>query len=423
MIIGPGLIGTSVGLALRERGVRVWLADGDPRAAGLAASLGAGELLPAGPPVPAPDSGGVPASGPGSGGVPASGPGSGGVPAFAPPPGGPADLAVLAVPPDAVAPVLATAQAAGLAACYTDVASVKARPLAAARALGCDLARYVPGHPLAGRERSGPAAARADLFLGRPWALCPAAETAPHAVACVTGLVTACGAEPVTAAADEHDRWVALVSHAPHVVASAMAARLASAPDGALALAGQGLRDVTRIAAGDTALWTQILLANAAGVSEVLALIADDLHQAAVALADAGPATEAPADPAVPGAAPPAGPPGGAEKAGPRLAALLDSGGAGVARIPGKHAGPATRYAIVQVVIPDQPGELARLFQAAGEAGVNIEDFGIEHSPGLPSGVAELAVSPNAAAPLAAALSARGWPAYTAPPPATAPPS
>ena len=403
VIIGTGLIGTSVGLALRERGVRVWLADGDPRAAGLAASLGAGELLPAGSPAPAP--------------------GSGGVPAFAPPPGGPADLAVLAVPPDAVAPVLATAQAAGLAACYTDVASVKARPLAAARALGCDLACYVPGHPLAGRERSGPAAARADLFLGRPWALCPAAETTPDAVACVICLVTACGAEPVMAAADEHDRWVALVSHAPHVVASAMAARLASAPDGALALAGQGLRDVTRIAAGDTALWTQILLANAAGVSEVLALVADDLRQAAAALADASQATEAPADPAVPGAAPPAGPPGGAEKAGPRLAALLDSGGAGVARIPGKHAGPATRYAIVQVVIPDQPGELARLFQAAGEAGVNIEDFGIEHSPGLPSGVAELAVSPNAAAPLAAALSARGWPAYTAPPPVAAPPS
>jgi prephenate dehydrogenase len=430
VIIGTGLIGTSVGLALREHGVRVWLADGDPRAAGLAASLGAGDLLRPGPPAAAPGSGGVPAAAPGSGGVPASVPGSGGVPAaapgsggvpvFAPPPGGPADLAVLAVPPDAVAPVLAAAQAAGLAACYTDVASVKARPLAAARALGCDLARYVPGHPLAGRERSGPAAARADLFLGRPWALCPAAESTPNAVACVTSLVTACGAEPVTAAADEHDRWVALVSHAPHVVASAMAARLASAPDGALALAGQGLRDVTRIAAGDTVLWTQILLANAAGVSEVLALVADDLRQAAAALADAEAAGGAPGDPDAPGAPLPAGEaqPGRAdEKAGPRLAALLDAGGAGVARIPGKHAGPATRYAIVQVVIPDQPGELARLFQAAGEAGINIEDFGIEHSPGLPSGVAELAVKPAAAAPLAAALSARGWPAYAAPPP------
>ena len=452
MIIGTGLIGTSVGLALRERGVRVWLADDDPRAASLAASLGAGELLPpvaapagrasvapgrAPPPGAAPLGGAAPFGGapPLGGAAPDGGasPFGGAAPMLAPPPGGPADLAVLAVPPDAVAPVLAAAQAAGLAACYTDVASVKARPLAAARALGCDLASYVPGHPLAGRERSGPAAARADLFLGRPWALCPAAETAEQAIARVTSLVIACGAEPVTAAPAEHDRWVALVSHAPHVVAAAMAARLAAAPDGALGLAGQGLRDVTRIAAGDTALWTQILLANAAGVSEVLALVADDLREAAAALADpalAGPALPAPAGPALPALAGPAlpapagpalpapaseavgAPPVRDEKAVARLAALLDAGSAGVARIPGKHAGPATRYAIVQVVIPDQPGELARLFEAARDAGVNIEDIGIEHSPGLPSGVAELAVKPDAAAPLAAALAARGWPAH-----------
>ena len=367
VIIGTGLIGTSIGLALRERGVRVWLADGDGRAASLAATLGAGELLAAG---------------------------------TAQPPAGPADLAVLAVPPDAIAPVLAAAQAAGLARCYTDVASVKARPLAEVRALGCDLASYVPGHPLAGRERSGPAAARADLFLGRPWALCPAAGNTPRAIAAVTSLIAACGAEPVTVAAQEHDRWVALVSHAPHLVAAAMAARLAAAPDGALALAGQGIRDVTRIAAGDTGLWTQILLANAPGVSEVLALVADDLRQVAGALADAETVGGAPGDTD--------------EKAAAQLTSLLEAGGAGVSRIPGKHAGPATPYAIVQVVIPDQPGELARLFQAAGEAGINIEDIGIEHSPGLPSGVAELAVKPAAAGPLAAALSARGWPAHAA---------
>jgi prephenate dehydrogenase len=397
VIIGTGLIGTSIGLALSERGVRVWLADGNHRAASLAASLGAGGLLPDAPGQPsAPDAAPPAALLPGSAAPPAAAVPAGAAPVLAPPPGGPADLAVLAVPPDAVGPVLAAAQAAGLAACFTDVASVKARPIAVVRALGCDLASYVPGHPLAGRERSGPAAARADLFLGRPWALCPVAENTPRAIACVTSLITACGAEPVTAGAEEHDRWVALVSHAPHLVAAAMAARLASAPGGALSLAGQGLRDVTRIAAGDIGLWTQILMANAAGVSEVLALVADDLREAAAALADEGATGVA------------------GEKAAARLAALLEAGGTGVARIPGKHAGPATRYAIVQVVIPDQPGELARLFQAAGDAGINIEDIGIEHSPGLPSGVAELAVKPDAAAPLAAALSARGWPAHAA---------
>ena len=92
------------------------------------------------------------------------------------------------------------------------------------------------------------------------------------------------------------------------------------------------------------------------------------------------------------------------------LARALERGAAGVARIPGKQGGPAPAYTVVQVVIGDKPGELARLFQAAGEAGVNIEDVGIEHSAGLPVGVAELAVRPEAAARLVEALAAGGWP-------------
>ena len=92
------------------------------------------------------------------------------------------------------------------------------------------------------------------------------------------------------------------------------------------------------------------------------------------------------------------------------VAALLDQGAAGAARIPGKQGRAARREAVVQVVIRDVPGELARLFEAAGQAGVNIEDIGIEHSPGLPVGVAELTVHPEAAAPLMAALAAGGWP-------------
>ena len=100
----------------------------------------------------------------------------------------------------------------------------------------------------------------------------------------------------------------------------------------------------------------------------------------------------------------------GDEEAVKLLAGLLERGGAGVARIPGKQGGPALAYAVVQVVIGDRPGELARLFQAAGEAGVNIEDVRIEHSAGLPAGVAELAVRPEAAGELIEALAAGGWP-------------
>jgi len=344
-VIGTGLIGTSVALALREHGAGVWLADEDPEAARLAANLGAGEPLPDQSP--------------------------------------PADVAVIAVPPSAVAATLAAAQARRLAACYTDVASVKQLPVTQARSLGCDMTSYVPGHPLAGREKHGPAAARADLFLGRTWALCPAAETSEQAVAAVTTLVRTCGGVPVRADAAAHDRWVALISHAPHLVAAAMAARLEAAPPEALDLAGQGLRDVTRIAAGDTGLWTQILAANAEPVAEVLAAVAADLAEAARMLTDGDPKS---------------------------VATLLEVGQAGVARIPGKHGGAPREFTAVQVVIRDQPGELTRLFEAAGQAGVNIEDVRIEHSPGLPVGVAELSVRPAEAGPLLDALEAGGWP-------------
>jgi prephenate dehydrogenase len=348
VVIGTGLIGTSIALALREHGSGVWLADQDPAAVRLAADLGAGERLPAeGLPVPA-------------------------------------DIAVIAVPPAAVAATLAAAQARDVARCYTDVASVKQLPVKQARDRGCDLTCYVPGHPLAGREKHGPAAARADLFLGRTWALCPLPETSEQATEAVLSLARACGAVPARTDIAAHDRWVALVSHAPHLVAAAMAARLEAAPAEALDLAGQGLRDVTRIAAGDTALWTQILSANAAPVAEVLAAVAGDLAEAARMLTD-----------------------GEGSKS---VAALLDRGQAGVAKIPGKHGGAARQFAVVQVVIPDQPGELARLFHATGAAGVNIEDVRIEHSPGLPVGVAELSVHPDEADLLLEALEAGGWP-------------
>ena len=356
VVVGTGLIGTSIALALRERGVQVGLADQDPAAARLAADIGAGTVVGA-------DFADL---------------------------GEPADLAVLAVPPAAAGPALLAAQAAGAARWYTDVASVKAAVLDQAAELGCDLTSFVPGHPLSGRERSGPAAARADLFLGRPWVICPGARTAPEAVAAVAALVRCCQAQEVRLTAAEHDRYVALVSHAPHVVAAAMAARLAGAPEPALMLSGQGIRDVTRIAAGDSRMWAQILAANAVAVADVLAAVSADLGAAAEALREAA-----------------------ADGAGPGLKAvtgLLDEGTAGVSRIPGKHSKPRRDDMVVQVVIPDVPGELARLFRAAGDAGVNIEDIGIEHSPGLPVGVAELVVRPEAVARLTQALAASGWP-------------
>ena len=359
LVAGTGLIGTSIALALRDKGTEVWLSDADPATAKLAADLGAGTVVP-----DLRDAKGI------------------------------ADVAVLAMPPAVVGRELAFAQECAVADVYTDVASVKVLPARQARDLGCDLEAYVPAHPLAGRERQGPAAAQADLFLGRTWALCPLPETSTAAVDAVTALAVACGADPVVTDPATHDSWVALVSHAPHLVAAAMAARLAPSgvPADALKLAGGGLRDVTRIAAGDSALWAQILSANAGPVAEVVAEVAEDLAAVARLL----------------GRLPQGTPAVGAGTAG--VTSLLDRGRAGAGRIPGKHGGLPRNFTVVQVVLADRPGELARLFNAAGAAGVNIEDIRLEHSPGLPVGVAELSVRPDQAGPLLDAMEAGGWP-------------
>jgi prephenate dehydrogenase len=370
LVAGTGLIGTSVALALRAQGTEVWLSDADPATAKLAADLGAGNVVP-----DLRDAKGI------------------------------ADVAVLAMPPAAVGAQLAFTQECAVADVYTDVASVKVLPVQQARSLRCELDRYVPGHPLAGRERQGPAAAQADLFLGRTWALCPLPETSAAAVAAVTALAVACGADPVVTDPVTHDQWVALVSHAPHLVAAAMAAQLAPSqvPADALGLAGQGLRDVTRVAAGDSALWTQILSANAGPVAEVVAAVAEDLAAVAALLAD----LSARGDPSPQASA------GETEASGTGsrgVTGLLDRGRAGVGRIPGKHGGKPRNFTVVQVVIADRPGELARLFNAAGAAGVNIEDIRLEHSPGLPVGVAELSVRPDQTGVLLDTMEAGGWP-------------
>lgn len=347
LVVGAGLMGTSVALALTATGVEVHLVDHDLAALALAVDLGAGTDRP---------------------------------------PIGDPDVVVLAVPPAAVARVLADVQRLYPSSTFTDLSSVKSRPQAEAESLGLDLTRYVGGHPMAGRERTGAGAARADLFEGRPWVLTPGPTTSPAALRLVEELVRRCRADLVVMSPERHDRAVALVSHAPQVLASLMAARLEPSDPDLVALAGQGLRDVTRIAASDPALWTEILTANAPFVSAVLDGVAADLAEVRAALAAADTAEGAAA-----------------------VAALLARGNAGRARLPGKHGAPAATYTAVPVVLPDRPGELARIFDAAGDAGINVEDVSIEHSPGQPVGLVELSVRPEAATALAEALRRRGW--------------
>lgn len=342
-IVGAGLVGTSIALACRRAGIEVLLTDVSEEHLRTATGLGAGRRRAAGD-------------------RPA--------------------LIVVAVPPDHVAEQVAVALA-GSDAFITDVGSVKSGLLAAVRGdSGAAVARYVGGHPMAGSERSGPLAATAALFDGRPWAVTPHEGADPGALAAVRALAVACGAVPVLLTPEDHDRAVARTSHVPHLLAALAAGRLLDAPGEHLALSGQGVRDVTRVAAGDPRLYGQIVAGNADAVATLLGEVRGELEDmiAAVTAGDRD-----------------------------RLVGLLDRGVAGTRAIPGKHGGPPAPVRAVFVSVPDHPGELARLFADAGDIGVNIEDVRIDHDPGRPVGLVELTVAEGRADHLVASLEARDW--------------
>ncbi len=353
LVIGSGLIGTSAALALAARGVRVHLRDRDPEHVRTAAALGAGTDTE---------------------------------------PDGPVDLAVVAVPPAHIVRTVTEAQRAGLARAYLDVGSVKGGPRRELTAAGGDLRTYLGTHPMSGREQSGPLAANADLFEGRPWVLTPTQETDTEVLNLALELVSLCRAVPVVMDADAHDRAVALVSHTPQLLSSMVAARLESADETAVRLCGQGVRDVTRIAASDPSMWIDILSANPGPVADVLADVAGDLTETVAALRSLDSADESKRGSGARG-----------------IEDVLRRGNAGRARVPGKHGQAPAAYETVAVLISDQPGELARIFADAGAAGVNVEDVRIEHATGQQAGHVQLMVDPAAAAELTAALRERGW--------------
>lgn len=190
-----------------------------------------------------------------------------------------ADLVVLAAPVSANAALVRALGACdpslGAPALITDLSSVKAPVVAAAVAgLGAALPRYVPTHPIAGGERSGPEAADADLFRDRMVIVSPLAQSAPDATEAIEGLWRAIGARTRRMDAAAHDRLYAAISHWPHAIAFALASTLAARlpdDDEAMALVGPGLRDMTRIAMSDAALWADILLVNAGPVAAIAA--------------------------------------------------------------------------------------------------------------------------------------------------------
>ena len=337
-IIGSGLIGTSIGLGLVQQGIAVEMVDSDPSAQALARDL------------------------------------IGGVAVIDP------ELVIFALPTSRLSQVIHDEIALNPQSTFMDVGSVKNEVVLYIQTFPGLSARFLPTHPMAGREIGGASSARADLFQGRSWILTPKADCVPESKNLVRELIECLGATPIELSALDHDAAVAKISHLPQIAASLVAKQLTGTPLEWMELAGQGLRDTTRIAGSDEQLWKEIIYSNRSEISVLLTSLQNDLAQMIQALND-------PAE----------------------IASLIAAGRAGKAMIPGKHGGIAREYAYLPIVIDDKPGQLGAIFNECAAMQVNVEDLNIEHSPGQLSALITLSLSSQDAEKLSAHLTSIGW--------------
>jgi prephenate dehydrogenase len=326
-VVGVGLIGGSIGIAARERlgaSVRGW----DPSAEALEAACRRGAID----------------EGAGSLGAAVDG----------------AELAFVAAPvgvlPGLVREVL---DAAPPSCVVSDVGSTK-------RAVVFDDSRFCGGHPLAGAETSGVAHARADLFEGAVWYLTPGAATSGVLLERLHRAVAAFGARPLSIDPETHDRLMAGVSHLPHVLANVLVAQAASALDGeSIPPTGPSFRDATRVAGANSAIWTDIYLANRDALVERIEETVRRLGEVADALraGDGGALTA------------------WNEAAAADRRALLEAGLEGGA----VHE--------LRASVPNRPGVIAEIALALGRAGVNIVDMALSPSADFRQGRVSLWVS------------------------------
>ena len=337
-VVGSGLIGTSIGLGLIQRGVAVEMNDSDPTSASLANDL------------------------------------VGGTKVVDP------ELVVLAMPTSQLSMVIEAEIALNPHSTFIDVGSVKGEVELKVKRFSGLSRRFLPTHPMAGREIGGAASARADLFQGRSWILTPSQDLEQSSKDLVLELINLLGATPIELSAADHDRAVAKISHLPQVAASLIAKQLTGTPAEWMELAGQGLRDTTRIAGSDEALWKEIIYSNRVELQQLLINLQNDLGSMIDSLDDPE-----------------------------KIAALIAAGRAGRALIPGKHGGKAREYSFLPIVIDDKPGQLGAIFNECAAMDVNVEDLNIEHSPGQLSALITLALSHSDADKLSSHLSSIGW--------------
>jgi prephenate dehydrogenase len=337
-IVGSGLIGTSIGLGLVQRGIAVEMVDSDPSAQALARDL------------------------------------TGGVIVVDP------ELVIFALPTSGLSQVIQSEIAINPQSTFMDVGSVKSEVVLQVKTFSGLSTRFLPTHPMAGREIGGASSARADLFQGRSWILTPEADCAPESKNLVIELITLLGATPIELSALDHDAAVAKISHLPQIAASLVAKQLTGTPAEWMELAGQGLRDTTRIAGSDEKLWKEIIYSNRAEISELLISLQNDLTQMIKSLDDPA-----------------------------KIAELIAAGRDGKAMIPGKHGGKAREYSYLPIVIDDKPGQLGAIFNECAAMQVNVEDLNIEHSPGQLSALITLSLSADDAEKLSSHLTSIGW--------------
>jgi len=260
-----------------------------------------------------------------------------------------AELVVVAVPVGALVDTTrAVLAAAGPETTVTDVGSTK-RALAG----GIDDPRLVPGHPLAGGAAGGPGRASADLFDAATWFLTPTPTTDPARLELVERFVATLGARTVRLDADTHDRLLAVTSHLPHALANLLVQSAAAAGDDALGYAGASLREMTRVAGANAAVWSDIFVENGDLIADAVAGHRDALGDVERALRD-----------------------------GDRTFFERWIGEAARSRnrmLEYAYHTDARTLNRVRVRVPDKPGVLARITQTLGAAGINIEDFELRH--------------------------------------------
>jgi prephenate dehydrogenase len=247
-----------------------------------------------------------------------------------------------------------------------------------------DSPRFVGGHPMAGSEQEGPDGADPDLFVGATWVLTPTEFTDPGAFSRVRSLVAGFGADALALPPERHDALVALVSHVPHLTAAnlmALAADTAEEHAALLRLAAGGFRDMTRIAAGDPAIWPDIFADNADAILEALDGLRARLDEARRIVL---------------------------ERDREGLIALLEYAKSARRNLPARIARPET-IVECRVPVPDRPGVLAEVTTLLGDIGVNIWDLEIAHSAEGDRGVLIVSLSAEVADHARLALTKAGY--------------